>query len=72
MQPRGMSGPAQRVEGNQVVFAPLAALEAGREMLFRIGVVAHSAGDRRVRVQLTSAQMNSPLTREERTLVYQD
>jgi uncharacterized repeat protein (TIGR01451 family) len=73
MQARAVDGPTRhQVEGNQVVFAPVATMHAGREVIYRIGVVAQRAGDCRMRVQLSSAQMSSPLTREERTLVYQD
>jgi uncharacterized repeat protein (TIGR01451 family) len=76
--PEGMSaksaeGPtAYRIQGQQVIFEPLTRIDSNSQVIFHVGVVAQTPGDRRFRVQMTSTNMREPITREDRTLVYKD
>jgi len=73
MSPRNAEGPtAFRVQGQQVVFEPLSHLDPNSQVIFKVRAVAQSAGDRRFRVQLSSANVREPITREDRTMVYRD
>jgi uncharacterized repeat protein (TIGR01451 family) len=71
MQPLGADGPAAyRLQGSQLVFEPLAKLEPGREVRFRVRVRCQTPGDWRFRGELTSDQLQQPLCKEEGTRVY--
>jgi uncharacterized repeat protein (TIGR01451 family) len=76
--PEGMTaqtaaGPtAFRLQGQQVVFQPVARLEPGSDARFQVRVRGSAPGDWRFRVQLTSDQLRVPLCKEENTLVYKD
>jgi len=73
MSPRNAEGPtAFRVQGQQVVFEPLSHLDPNSQVIFKVRAVAQSAGDRRFRVQLSSANVREPISREDRTMVYRD
>jgi uncharacterized repeat protein (TIGR01451 family) len=73
MMPKSADGPTgYRIQGQQVLFEPLARLDPNSQVVFHVSVAAQSPGDRRLRVQLTSSSMHEPVTREERTLVYKD
>jgi uncharacterized repeat protein (TIGR01451 family) len=73
MSPKSADGPtAFRIQGQQVIFEPLSRLDANSQVTYKVGVLAQAAGDRRLRVQLTSNNMREPVTREDRTLVYRD
>jgi uncharacterized repeat protein (TIGR01451 family) len=72
MVPRFIDPLKYHLEGKQVVFDPIPRLEANAQVIVRIGVLATSAGDQRLRVQVASDQLRAPLSREERTLVYRD
>jgi uncharacterized repeat protein (TIGR01451 family) len=78
MMPTGMSavsgeGPT-RAGGDttQVVFEPLARLNPREEIIYKVLVQARQPGDHIVRVQLSSDEWPTPVTREESTRVYQD
>lgn len=73
MQPLGAKGPTiEQVQGQRVMFEPVSRLEPKQEATFRITVQGGSAGDHRFRVQLTSDEMSTPVTKEESTRVYED
>jgi uncharacterized repeat protein (TIGR01451 family) len=73
MSPRNAEGPTPfRIQGQQVVFEPLSRLDPNSQVIFNVGVVAQSAGDRRFRVQMTSTNLRESVTREDRTMVYRD
>jgi hypothetical protein len=73
MRPLDGQGPtACQVEGQRVSFAPLAKIAAQSNAVYQVRTQALAPGDRRLQVSLTSDQLASPLTREERTWVYRD
>jgi len=73
MSPRGADGPtAYRIQGQQVIFEPLSQLEPNSQVIYHVNVMAQAAGDRRFRVEISSANRREPLSREDRTLVYRD
>ena len=73
MSPRGADGPtAYRIQGQQVIFEPLSPLEPNSQVIYHVHVMAQTAGDRRFRVEMSSANRREPLSREDRTLVYRD
>lgn len=66
-------GPTRRVsEGNQIVFEPLPRLAAKADTTYRVRVQGLKPGDQRVRVQLLTDEIRSPITKEESTRVYSD
>ncbi len=73
MQPVEASGPVDyRIENLTVVFAPLARLAPSEEVVFRVQARGRRAGDQRVQVQVTGADQQTPVTKEEVTRVYAD
>ncbi len=68
----GDGGRPARIEGQNVVFAPLPRLAPKEEASFRITVRGRQAGDHRIRVQVSSADTQAPVTKEESTRVYAD
>lgn len=71
MQPVDASGPvAHVVDGSQVVFEPLTRLAPKADATYQVRVKAHQPGDMRVRVQLLSEEMQTPVTKEESTRVF--
>jgi uncharacterized repeat protein (TIGR01451 family) len=68
-----VEGPTQgSIEGNQVVFNPLASLAPKANTVYRIRVQGLRAGDQRIRVQLLTDEIRTPITKEESTHVYAD
>jgi uncharacterized repeat protein (TIGR01451 family) len=59
-------------DGTRVIFEPLARLNPQEEAIFRISAQALKAGDFIFRVQISSAEWPTPVTREESTRVYLD
>ncbi len=73
LQPLEASGPVDyRIENLTVVFDPLARLAPSEEAVFRVQARGRRAGDQRVQVQVTSADHQTPVTKEEVTRVYAD
>ena len=73
MQPTAADGPVgHAVQGSQIVFEPLDRLAPKAETTYRLKVQAKVAGDLRLRVQVTSDDMRTPVTKEESTRVYAD
>jgi uncharacterized repeat protein (TIGR01451 family) len=73
MQAISAEGPtAHVVDGAQVVFEPVARLAPKADTTFVVRVKATVAGDMRLRVQLTSDEMRTPVTKEESTRVFGD
>jgi uncharacterized repeat protein (TIGR01451 family) len=76
--PEGMvalsaDGPVpHRLQGQQVVFEPVAKLAARADALYRVRVRSHKPGDWRFSVQMTSEQLRVPVHEEESTRVYKD
>lgn len=63
---------SHRIIGRQLIFAPLAQLEAKVEALYKIQVRAEEAGDYKFKVQLQSDQLRLPVSAEESTKVFKD
>lgn len=73
LKPLEGDGPARGVvQGQTVVFEPLAKLAPKADALYKIRVQGLVDGDHRIRVQILSDEMQRPVTREESTLVYAD
>jgi uncharacterized repeat protein (TIGR01451 family) len=73
MRPVAAEGPtAHTLQPNQVVFEGLARLAPKADTTYRIRVQGLQPGDQRVRVQLLTDQMQTPVTKEESTRVYSD
>lgn len=76
--PPGIKGTAgegpTRASGDatQVIFEPLAKLEPKEEVTFKVLAQGVAPGDHIVRVQLSSDEWPTPVTREESTRVYED
>jgi hypothetical protein len=69
----GAEGPVRHtLDGDRVLFDPLPKLAPRADTAFRIRVQGLRPGDLRVRVQLLTAEMESPVTKEESTRVYAD
>ncbi len=66
-------GPTRRIgDGNQVAFEPLPRLAAKADTTYRVRVQGLKPGDQRVRVQLLTDEIRTPITKEESTRVYSD
>ncbi len=66
-------GPSRAViEGNRIVFEPLATLAPQADTFYKIHVRGTTAGDKRVVVRLMSDDVAEPVTKEESTHVYSD
>ena len=73
MTPVAAEGPARfSLEEDRVIFAPLPSLAPKAETTYQIKVQADRKGDQRVRVQLLTDEMQTPVTKEESTRVYAD
>jgi uncharacterized repeat protein (TIGR01451 family) len=67
----GAEGPsAHLVQGNQIAFEPLPRLAPKADTAYQVRVQAVQPGDMRVRVQLLSDEMRTPVTKEESTRVF--
>ncbi len=72
---RAISGQGESrhaIQGERVVFSPLAQLAPKAESVFRIQAQGLRAGDQRVRVQVVSDEVRQPITKEVSTRVYAD
>ncbi len=73
MQPIDGNGPTDaRVDGQQIVFAPLDRLAPEAEVVYHVKVRGIKAGDHVIRVQLVSDDSQVPVAKEESTRVYAD
>ena len=73
MQPVDGNGPTDaRVDGQQIVFAPLDRLAPEAEVVYHVKVRGIRAGDHVIRVQLVSDDSQVPVAKEESTRVYAD
>jgi len=73
MKPLTAEGPARfAINDNQVVFEGLPQLAPKSEATFRVRAQGLRPGDLRVRCQLLTDDMQSPVTKEESTRVYAD
>ncbi|MDX1943946.1 MAG: hypothetical protein SFU86_00960 [Pirellulaceae bacterium] len=59
-------------DASRIVFEPLARLNPREEVVFKVQVQGIAPGDHIVRVQLSSDEWPTPVTREESTRVYED
>jgi len=60
------------IQGERVEFAPLARLDPKAVVIYRIGAEGLQPGHQRVRVQITTDEIQQPITKEESTRVYSD
>lgn len=66
-------GPSDlRIEGQNVLFAPLDRLPPNQEAVFRVKAKALGSGDNVIKVQMISDDVNIPVTKEESTRIYTD
>jgi uncharacterized repeat protein (TIGR01451 family) len=73
MTPRSAVGPTgNRIQGQQVLFEPLAKLAPRSDAVYRVRVLGRQPGDMRFKVQLTADHLSQPVTEEESTRVYGD
>lgn len=73
MQGLSGEGPTRAAgDATQIVFEPLAKLAPQEEVIYRVQVQGVAPGDHLVRVQLSSDEWPTPVTREESTRVYED
>jgi uncharacterized repeat protein (TIGR01451 family) len=73
MRPLGASGPVRfNIDGQRVLFEPLSQLAPKADTTYTIKAQALQAGDSRLRVQLMSDEIRTPITKEESTRVFSD
>jgi uncharacterized repeat protein (TIGR01451 family) len=73
MSVKGGQGPTQhKVEGQEIIFAPLPKLAPRADAIFRVFVKANTAGDVRFRARLVSDSLTEPVIGEEGTKIYTD
>ncbi|MHC4405908.1 MAG: hypothetical protein ACYTG0_40205, partial [Planctomycetota bacterium] len=73
MRAVGAEGPARyQVDANRVVFEALPRLAPKADTTYRVRVQGLRSGDLRLRVQLLTDEMSTPVTKEESTRVYSD
>jgi uncharacterized repeat protein (TIGR01451 family) len=73
MTPIDATGPTtSKLQNGKIMFEPIARLAPKEEKTFRIRAEATKAGDLRVRVQLTSDDLQQAVTQEESTRVFGD
>jgi uncharacterized repeat protein (TIGR01451 family) len=61
-----------RIDRNRVIFDPLPRLAPKADTTYRVRVQGLQPGDQRLSVQLWTAEMDTPVTKEESTRVYAD
>ncbi len=61
-----------KIQGERVLFAPLPQLAPKADTTYRIHAQGLRPGDQRVRVQVTTDDLEQPITKEESTRVYSD
>jgi hypothetical protein len=70
LTPMNADGPSSnRVQGQQIIFEPVPQLAAQGELLFRIKAKGRTPGDWRFKAQLTSDQLQRPVSKEAGTRV---
>ena len=72
---RALSGQGETrhtIQGERVVFAPIPSLGPKADSTYRIQVQGTRPGDQRLRVQITTDDIQQPITKEESTRVYAD
>lgn len=73
LKPVGAEGPTRYfIEGNRITFDAVGQLPPKGETSYRVRVKALKPGDLRARFQLSSDDMQRPVTKEESTRVYAD
>jgi uncharacterized repeat protein (TIGR01451 family) len=73
LQPISGEGPTRAsVNGQQVIFEPLARLAPKDQVVFKIQARGLQLGDQRIQVQLSSDERPTPVAKEEITRVYAD
>jgi uncharacterized repeat protein (TIGR01451 family) len=71
MEPISADGPARHtIDGQRVLFDPIAQLAPKADTTYSIKVKAQEAGDLRLKVQLLTDDLKAPITKEESTRVY--
>jgi uncharacterized repeat protein (TIGR01451 family) len=60
------------VQGQTVIFEPLGKLAPQAEAIFKVQATGMRTGDYTIRVQVTSDDLQTPVTKEEPTRVYAD
>ena len=68
----GPTQQAQASQANVILFHPLQRLAAKADVTYRIRVEGVRPGDLRMRVQVTTDEIQQPITKEESTRVYSD
>ena len=73
MRPLSADGPVRyHIDGQKVMFEALGQLGAKADTTYTIKAQALQAGDSRIRVQLMSDEIRTPITKEESTRVFAD
>lgn len=73
LRPISGDGPTHnQIQGQAIIFEPLARLAPKGDALFKVQVQGLREGDQRIRVQLSSDEVTTPITKEESTRVYAD
>ena len=73
LAPVGADGPARyTIDGQRILFEPLAQLAPKADTTYRIKARGRGPGDVRVRVQVVTDEIRTPITKEESTRVYAD
>ncbi len=73
LQPIQADGPTgHAIDGQRVLFEPIKQLAPKADTTFSVRVKANATGDLRMRVQVMTDEMRSPVTKEESTHVYAD
>lgn len=72
LQPLPDQAGSYRVEGQRIVFTNVSRLEPGDEILVKAAARGAAEGDHRVRVEVASAEVSTPILKEARTRVYRD
>jgi uncharacterized repeat protein (TIGR01451 family) len=73
MEPLRADGPSRvSIQGQKVLFDPLARLAPQGDTIYRIYVRGTQPGDKRIQVQMASDEITQPVLKEESTFVYSD
>lgn len=73
MKPLSGDGPTRgQVVGSQIIFEPLPRLAPKSDAIYKVRVQGIESGDHRLSVQVQSADLQTPVTKEESTRVYSD
>ena len=73
LKPLGGDGPTRtRVVGQSVVCEPLARLAPKESVVYKFSAIGQQAGDQRIRVNIVSDEVRTPIAKEESTRVYTD